>query len=75
MEDGIARYVDPSRKVATPLLQTDMDELSAEEVALKYKQLWMVEEMFRTAKTLLETGPIYHNCGQTTWCHPRIATS
>lgn len=43
------------------VLQTDMSELSAEEVALKYKQLWMVEEMFRTAKTLLETRPIFHH--------------
>ncbi len=43
------------------VLQTDMSELTAEEVALKYKQLWMVEEMFRTAKTLLETRPIFHH--------------
>ncbi len=43
------------------VLQTDMLELTAEEVALKYKQLWMVEEMFRTAKTLLETRPIFHH--------------
>ncbi len=43
------------------VLQTDMSDLTAEEVALKYKQLWMVEEMFRTAKTLLETRPIFHH--------------
>jgi transposase len=47
------------------VLQTDMDELSAEDVALKYKQLWMVEEMFRSAKTLLETRPIFHKCDET----------
>lgn len=47
------------------VLQSDMEELSAEEVALKYKQLWMVEEMFRTAKSLLETRPIYHHCDET----------
>ena len=47
------------------VLQTDMSELSAEEVALKYKQLWMVEEMFRTAKTLLETRPIFHHVDDT----------
>ncbi len=28
-------------------------------------QLWMVEEMFRTAKSLLETRPIYHQCDET----------
>jgi hypothetical protein len=47
------------------VLQTDMTELSAEEVALKYKQLWMVEEMFRTAKTLLQTRHIYPKCDET----------
>jgi transposase len=35
-------------------------ELSATEVALKYKQLWTVEEIFRTMKSLLETRPIFH---------------
>ena len=35
------------------VLQTDLEEMTAEEVALQYKQLWMVEEMFRTVKTLL----------------------
>ena len=30
-------------------------------VALKYKQLWMVEEIFRTMKSILETRPIYHH--------------
>jgi transposase len=34
--------------------------LSAEEVALKYKQLWQVEALFRTTKSLLETRPIFH---------------
>ena len=31
--------------------------LSAEEVALKYKQLWMVEQLFRSAKTLMSIRP------------------
>jgi len=47
------------------VLQTDLDEMSAEDVALKYKQLWMVEDMFRTAKTLLETRPIHHHRDET----------
>ena len=38
---------------------------SAEEVALKYKQLWMVESIFRSAKSLLETRPIYHKVDDT----------
>lgn len=47
------------------VLQTDLDEMSAEDIALKYKQLWMVEDMFRTAKTLLETRLIYHHHDET----------
>ena len=47
------------------VLRTDLDDLTAEEVALRYKQLWMVEEMFRTVKTLLETRPIFHKCDET----------
>ena len=47
------------------VLRTDRDDFSAEEVALKYKQLWMVEEMFRTAKSLLETRPVYHHWDET----------
>ena len=34
--------------------------LPASEVALKYKQLWMVESIFRSLKSLLQTRPIYH---------------
>ena len=34
--------------------------LSAEAVALKYKELWQVERVFRDMKSMLETRPIYH---------------
>jgi transposase len=34
--------------------------MEARKVALKYKELWMVEQIFRSMKTLLETRPIYH---------------
>ncbi len=33
---------------------------SAEEVAIKYKELWQVEQVFRDLKSILETRPIYH---------------
>ncbi len=46
------------------VLRTNTD-LPAAEVALKYKQLWMVEDIFRTMKSLLETRPIYHKCDET----------
>ena len=41
------------------VLPTDTN-LSAQEVALKYKQLLMVERIFRDMKSALETRPIFH---------------
>ena len=38
---------------------------SAEEVVFQYKQLWMVEQAFRSVKSVLETRPIYHKCDDT----------
>ena len=46
------------------VLRTNTD-LTAEEAALKYKQLWMVEEMIRSVKSILETRPIYHQNDET----------
>jgi transposase len=40
-------------------------QLDTAEVALKYKPLWMVEELFRSAKSLLQTRPIFHKCDET----------
>jgi transposase len=34
--------------------------MEARKVALKYKELWMVEQIFRSMKSLLETRPLYH---------------
>lgn len=39
--------------------------LPAADVGLKYKQLWMVEQIFRSAKTLLSTRPVYHKYDRT----------
>lgn len=41
------------------VLQTNTN-LSAKMVALKYKELWQVEHLFRNFKSVLETRPIYH---------------
>ena len=35
-------------------------ELPAEMLALKYKELWKVEQTFRDVKSVLETRPVYH---------------
>ena len=41
------------------VLRTDTD-LEPLVVALAYKHLWMVEAIFRSMKSVLETRPIYH---------------
>jgi transposase len=39
--------------------------LSADEVALKYKELWQVEQVFRDIKSMLETRPVFHQRDET----------
>jgi hypothetical protein len=39
--------------------------LTPRDTALKYKQLWMVEDVFRTTKSVLVTRPIYHKTDET----------
>jgi hypothetical protein len=46
------------------VLRTNTD-LSPLEVMLCYKQLWTVEQTFRTAKHLLSTRPIFHKLDET----------
>jgi hypothetical protein len=59
-----AKIKEEERFDGTWVLRTNT-ELTAEEVALKYKQLWMVETVFRSIKSLLETRPIYHHMDET----------
>ena len=44
-------------------------KLPAEEVALKYKELWQVEQVFRDIKTVLETRPVFHQRDETITGH------
>ncbi len=44
---------------------TTNTRLNADNVALKYKELWMVEHTFRSMKSLLETRPVYHRLDET----------
>jgi transposase len=46
------------------VLQTNLAD-EAKTIALAYKELWMVEDMFRTMKSILETRPVYHKRDQT----------
>jgi len=47
------------------VLPTDLDDLPAEDVALRYKELWMVEDCIRSIKSILDTRPIYHHHDET----------
>ena len=44
---------------------TTNTNLPASEVALQYKELWMVEYVFRDMKSILETRPVYHQLDET----------
>jgi len=39
--------------------------LTAEQTALKYKELWQVEHVFRDMKSILDTRPIFHQRDET----------
>ena len=39
--------------------------LTVEQVALKYKELWQVEQVFRDMKSVLDTRPIFHKLDET----------
>jgi len=46
------------------VLQTNLAD-EPKLIALACKELWMVEDMFRTMKSILESRPIYHKCDET----------
>ena len=71
LASGGARFAIDAKKVkeeerydGTWVLRTNTD-LPAAEVALQYKQLWMVEALFRSVKSVMETRPIYHKRDET----------
>ncbi|MCG6533189.1 MAG: IS1634 family transposase [Syntrophales bacterium LBB04] len=46
------------------VLKTNCD-LTSEQTALKYKELWQVEQVFRDMKSILDTRPIFHQRDET----------
>jgi hypothetical protein len=46
------------------VLRTNLGD-EPEMIALAYKELWMVEDVFRSMKSVLETRPIYHKRDET----------
>jgi len=63
-EIDLAKAEEEARYDGKWVLTTNTN-FSAKELALKYKQLWRVEDIFRTMKSLLETRPIHHKCDET----------
>ena len=59
-----AKIEEEARYDGTWVLRTNTD-LPAADVALQFKRLWLVEQWFRSCKSLLETRPIYHHCDDT----------
>ena len=53
-----AKIAEDARYDGKWVLRTNTD-MDAAEVALQYKRLWMVEQWFRSCKSLLQTRPIY----------------
>ena len=44
---------------------TTSTDLPASEVALQYKELWQVEQVFRDMKSILDTRPVFHQLDET----------
>jgi hypothetical protein len=58
-----AKVAEDARYDGKWVLRTNT-ELDTAEVALQYKQLWMVGQWFRSSKSLLQARPIYHRCDE-----------
>ena len=58
------RVQDDARFDGLWVLRTNTD-YETEIVAGTYKNLWTVEALIRSAKSILETGPIWHKCDET----------
>src|SRR5271166_2988606 len=59
-----ARIAEDARYDGKWVLRTNT-EIDAAEVALQYKRLWMVEQWFRSSKSLIHTRPIFHHLDAT----------
>ena len=64
MQVDTAKVKEEERYDGKWVLTTSLD-MAPEDVALKYKELWMVEHIFRDVKSILETRPIYHKVDET----------
>jgi transposase len=61
---NLAKIEEEARYDGKWVLKTNTD-LTAEQAALKYKELWQVEQVFRDMKSVLDTRPIFHQRDET----------
>jgi len=59
-----SKVIEEERYDGKWVLTTNLD-MPADKIALKYKELWMVEHVFRDVKSILETRPVYHKVDET----------
>lgn len=59
-----SKVIEEERYDGKWVLTTNLN-MPADKIALKYKELWMVEHIFRDVKSILETRPVYHKVDET----------
>jgi len=69
-----AKIAEDARYDGKWVLRTNT-EMDAAEVALQYKRLWMVEQWFRSCKSLIHTRPIYHHLRESIEAHLSIVVA
>lgn len=60
----VAKIKAEARYDGKGVLQTNLAD-EPKLIAWGYQELWMVEALFRSMKSVLETRPIYHKCDET----------
>lgn len=60
MEINLDKIEDEKQFDGIWILRTNDFTSAAGDIASRYKQLWRVEQLFRTTKSLLDTRPIFH---------------
>jgi len=59
------KKIEEERRFDGKWVLTSNTNLPAADVALQYKELWQVEQVFRDMKSILDTRPVYHQLDET----------
>ena len=62
---GGSKKIEEEKRFDGKWVLTTSTDLPASEVALQYKELWQVEQVFRDMKSILDTRPVYHQLDET----------